>query len=93
MSLSVALRWNVQQIYVTNADGDRALEQNLKKNKKNGVTVSVLKLGGWAKAMDIAKRIGGWDWKGSSVWYSEWGCIHDNLWYSFDHASWLLNLR
>lgn len=74
MSLSVAL---------TNEDGDRALEQNLKKNKKNGVTVSVLKLGGWAKAMDIAKRIGGWDWKGSSVWYSEWGCIHDNLWYSF----------
>ena len=52
MSLSVAL---------TNEDGDRALEQNLKKNKKNGVTVSVLKLGGWAKAMDIAKRIGGWD--------------------------------
>ena len=53
-------RWTSGQIYVSDADGDLANANSIKKNKKNGATVSVLKRGGWKESFTLAKLIGNW---------------------------------
>ena len=53
-------RWTAGQIYVSDADGDLVKQNSLKKNKKNGTTISVLKRGGWSDSFALAKLIGSW---------------------------------
>lgn len=50
----------MKQIYVTVADVKAAEDLEVTINKKGGVTLSPLKLGGWGKAFLMAQSIGGW---------------------------------
>ena len=56
--LSVLLRWAVDQLYVNAAKGK--LSPGIKQNAKGGVTLSVLKYGGWANTFDLARQIANW---------------------------------
>ena len=50
----------MQQIYVSEAYATVAEQLGLKVNKKNGCTISVQKLNGWANAWGQAMKVGGW---------------------------------
>lgn len=52
------LRWFVDQLYVNEVKGE--LPPGIKKNAKNGCTLSVRKYGGWGETFKLAKIVGGW---------------------------------
>ena len=56
--LPVLLRWAVDQLYVNAAKGK--LSPGIKTNAKGGVTLSVLKYGGWADTFALARQIANW---------------------------------
>ena len=64
------LRWVVGQVYLSGYDKDAAGNPCAKgplditglnrPNKNHGLTLSVRKIGGWAKAWAIALQVSGW---------------------------------
>ena len=67
----------MDQIYI-NKMVNPAADPNVKKNNKNGCTLSIRKWG-WVAAFDLAQRLAGWKWntigildekhgRGTSVW-------------------------
>ena len=61
MNLSpIRLRWTLDQIYVTKVLVPSAAPDGCVPNKKNGLTISVRKRGGWLPAYVLAQRTAGW---------------------------------
>ena len=56
----------MSQCYVNEVEADEVLE-GFKLNAKGGVTISVLKRGGWESAFNSAKKMARWDLENSET--------------------------
>ena len=53
-------RWFQNQLYVNEVDAEKVLD-GFKRNGKHGVTISILKRGGWQNAFTCATKMACWD--------------------------------
>lgn len=58
--MTAAVRWAIEQLYITKVMKSYALPAGMGVGAKGGVTIAVKKRGGWVKAWELSQTLAGW---------------------------------